>query len=66
MRENLHEIRNIQDAMYQLQDAVKKFDAPCASGRLRHSTDVEIAEEMYHIAKELTLCIASLTSKGDE
>ena len=64
MRKNLHEIRNIQQAMYQLQDAVDKFDV-CVDGHLRHSTDKDIAEEMYHIVKELNNCVVALATKGD-
>tara|TARA_R110000851_G_scaffold271579_1_gene424228 strand:- start:167 stop:376 length:210 start_codon:yes stop_codon:yes gene_type:complete len=65
MRKNLHEINNIREAMYQLQDAVDKFDV-CVASDLRHSTDKDIADEMYHIAKELNICIVSLASKGDD
>ena len=65
MRKNLHEINNIREAMYQLQDAVEKF-AVCVPMDMRHSTDIEIADEMYHIAKELNVCIASLASNGDQ
>ena len=64
MRENLHEINNIRQAMYQLQDAFEKFDV-CVVGNMRHSTDKAIADEMYHIAKELNICIVSLASKAD-
>ena len=64
MRKNLHEINNIREAMYQLQDAFEKFDV-CVMHDVRHSTDIEIADEMYHIAKELNLCIVSLATKGD-
>jgi hypothetical protein len=65
MRKNLHEIRNIQEAMYKLQDAVDKFDG-CVASDVRHSTDKDIADEMYHIAKELNVCIVSLATKRDE
>ena len=65
MRKNLHEINNIREAMYQLQDAFEKFDLD-VEGNLRHSTDKDIADEMYHIAKELNVCIVSLATKGDE
>jgi len=64
MRKNLHEIRNIQEAMYKLQDAVDKFDG-CVASDVRHSTDKDIADEMYHIAKELNICIVSLATKGE-
>ena len=63
MRKNLHEIRNIQEAMYQLQNAADKFDV-CVDGHLRHSTDIDIADEMYHIAKELNNCVVKLATKG--
>tara|TARA_R100000234_G_scaffold18968_1_gene10619 strand:+ start:2725 stop:2922 length:198 start_codon:yes stop_codon:yes gene_type:complete len=62
MRKNLHEIRNIQEAMYKMQDAVDKFDV-CVDGHLRHSTDIEIAKEMYHIVKDLNCEIVALASK---
>jgi len=65
MRKNLHEINNIREAMYQLQDAFEKFEV-CVMQDVRHSTDIEIADEMYHIAKELNVCIVSLASKGDQ
>ena len=65
MRKNLHEINNIREAMYQLQDAVDKFDV-CVASDVRHSTDKDIADEMYHIAKELNICIVSLATKGDD
>jgi len=65
MRKNLHEIANIREAMYQLQDAFEKFEV-CVMHDVRHSTDKDIADEMYHIAKELNVCIVSLASKGDE
>ena len=65
MRKNLHEINNIREAMYQLQDAFEKFEV-CVMHDVRHSTDKGIADEMYHIAKELNICIVSLASKGDE
>ena len=51
--------------MYQLQDAFEKFEV-CVMQDVRHSTDIEIADEMYHIAKELNVCIVSLASKGDQ
>ena len=65
MRKNLHEINNIREAMYQLQDAFEKFEV-CVMQDVRHSTDKDIADEMYHIAKELNLCIVSLATKGDD
>ena len=65
MRKNLHEIANIREAMYQLQDAFEKFEV-CVMHDVRHSTDIEIADEMYHIAKELNVCIVSLANKGDQ
>jgi len=65
MRKNLHEINNIREAMYQLQDACEKFDV-CVMHDVRHSTDKDIADEMYHIAKELNICIVSLATKGDD
>jgi Xaa-Pro aminopeptidase len=65
MRKNLHEINNIREAMYQLQDAFEKFDV-CVPMDMRHSTDIEIADEMYHIVKELNNCVVSLATKGDD
>ena len=65
MRKNLHEITNIQEAMYQLQDAVDKFNV-CVPMDLRHSTDIEIAKEMYSIAQELNNCVVSLATKGNQ
>ncbi len=65
MRKNLHEINNIREAMYQLQDAFEKFDV-CVMHDVRHSTDKDIADEMYHIVKELNNCVVSLATKGDD
>lgn len=62
MRKNLDEINNIREAMYQLQDAFEKFEV-CVVADMRHSTDKDIANEMYHIATELNRHIVSLASK---
>lgn len=65
MRKNLHEINNIREAMYQLQDAFEKFDV-CVESDMRHSTDVDIAKELYYIVEDLTVCVVLLGSKGDD
>ena len=65
MRKNLHEINNIREAMYQLQDAFEKFNV-CVVSDMRHSTDVDIAKELYHIVEDLTVCVVLLGSKGDD
>tara|TARA_R100000995_G_scaffold67359_1_gene36002 strand:+ start:29 stop:238 length:210 start_codon:yes stop_codon:yes gene_type:complete len=62
---NQKEIQEIREVMWKLQDAFDKFSV-CVDGHLRHSTDIEIADEMYHIVKELNNCVVALATKGDQ
>jgi|TARA_R100000084_G_scaffold99091_1_gene53378 hypothetical protein len=61
---NQKEIQEIREVMWKLQNAFDKFSV-CVDGHLRHSTDIEIARDMYPIAQELNSCIVSLATKTE-
>ena len=61
---NQEEIQQIREVMWKLQDTFDKFSV-CVDGHLRHSTDIEIARDMYPIAQELNSCIVSLATKTE-